>query len=1668
MMMNDSIPNASKDQIRKNDLIDHMIQETFKRSNHHIVNYTPSSFTYETTRSHPALISKQCNTIKVVTKSDIIMYRFKNLTIHENKLLNKTTGQLYQLTENETRIRGRTLMSDYYVHQILYTFSKTKPNLLPDTRHQTSSSSSSDKDTHYFENLLQRTKEVEVNNNNNTNSSSSNGNNNNNNNLMTRKQREAIIDMKRHQLSLIPANFEKLQSFYDQAAEDCNLSIDERLEFPYLTKYIIIPKMLLNQIPAQIGSPFTHQYENFSNDVCSYDNDGAFIINGINRSQVASSRFSYNQALITKEKHAGDFKVQIEYRADHPDVNRSSSTLFIYILPANKNRHYEINIKLPYTNKNIPLYEIVAAILDDSTECVEEYIALIVAEKLRNYFKSNHLNYLDSEQNVHIHSFLLNAYEKVRKENPLDLKEIVHLFRLTMPSKILIEALNKQRQELYESEKNNNDTIHDMETNNNCGLINCICSDSKWNESSSNYSGNVNIQNAKKKRQRNAGQYILCEGQRDSLQFISSCLLEDQSKIKKQMNPETSTNLQNFDSSNKPILSSQDPVTTTTIHTPHVYQLRNKSIENNSNNKMFPFFENDHFQYYSNKFPASQKKMFCSQFRSHYKSLTDARKELANEFFPNVEYLSKKLHFDSHETNKMKCDALLGMVVDGLLVLGNRKAPTNRNEVGMNTIDTQWITVFYRQALRARMKGCSRHIVKRTNKNELISNRNVMTYYAKKNPTTKKILPVFSTGSLCISKKSKKPDSRNTGITQLLDHSNKIASINQSFKIVKKVNHQSKEKDLRRVSDFWPSKDCLFITDGKRCGTNLLGTLSLYITPKSDDIFLYRWLFDYGGVVRSYEIEKKEELFKIMETIDVTKPLVQPHIITQPSIVDSVVSKKRKSDTLLSSSPQKDASSKRSRYSTRNQSLDSSQVFSPPPPAPHTNQKKRKHVEDDNLNLNLNKKNKQQLQQQEEQKKQPQQIYYEIILNGSNNPIGYHSDPEWLMQAFRNVRDMDTFTDIQCYMIENKVFFNTQEGQTFSRLFNARRLYAYNKKYGVEALRQMTGDDLFRNRIVENVGSYEQGVLVQDLDEYHYRVIVNGEKNITYMIGAPILSQGMSTSLIPLVEHNIPNRGSNSSSMNTKVVGMPLTNYATTYDPSCVYFIPLYPETPLVFTKSPIWLNIEKFAGGVNKQMCIGNFGGYNQDDSYIIKDTYVSQTLSISTCSDEEKNYDSSNNNMNNNNNSKVHNSDPDHNLNDIPILNSSGEHFANAMSFNCQNIKHAKYDCTGSDGLPIVGANIQTENSVIFSKIVPKEHAIDQDDEMMTNEDNDNNNQPLSIKLNYYEKSTLSSKKYRGRVDSVVLTTNDKGNRIARAHLVHQNDITVGCKVCSFQGQKNIIGQIYAEHNMYFDHEGMTPDVILSHLAISSRMTVAVLIEILAGDVMIKTGAQFDCSYQSKAYLKLIEKANKYKQYSLLFDDYGVAGSESPLVPENIEDELIREQHKLKAIKHVLKEMKYVETGTRAFFHPVNGMRIGGDDVTNGYGLTYSGMSYVQHFNRIPECKVTVRGSGVVDELTGQCRGEGKRMGEMELHTLVSNEASNILDNCCNFGAGPCMMHVCTECGNEVSVNLNKASTICKVCEKATKIGKIKTNKYFATKLSLLKAANLTCKMQTREILN
>ncbi|KAG5882325.1 hypothetical protein JTB14_016638 [Gonioctena quinquepunctata] len=248
-----------------------------------------------------------------------------------------------------------------------------------------------------------------------------------------------------------------------------------------------------------------------------------------------------------------------------------------------------------------------------------------------------------------------------------------------------------------------------------------------------------------------------------------------------------------------------------------------------------------------------------------------------------------------------------------------------------------------------------------------------------------------------------------------------------------------------------------------------------------------------------------------------------------------------------------------------------------------------------------------------------------------------------------------------------------------------------------------------------------------------------------------------------------------------------------------------------------------------------------------------------------------------------------------------------------------------------------------------------------------------------------------------------------------------SVGDKFASRAGQKGICSQKWPAEDLPFTETGLVPDIVFNPHGFPSRMTIAMMIEIMAG--------------KSAALHGLVHDATPFRftEDDTAIDYFG----------------------------RLLEKGGYNYYGTETMYSGIDGREM--------TAQIFFGVVHYQRLRHMVSDKWQVRSTGPINILTrqplqGRKRGGGVRFGEMERDALISHGASFLLQDRLFHCSDETTAFICTSCGTllgPVTVvtrvadkpHLSDTQETCRLCEHGRNISQIKIPyifKFFVTQLA------------------
>lgn len=261
-----------------------------------------------------------------------------------------------------------------------------------------------------------------------------------------------------------------------------------------------------------------------------------------------------------------------------------------------------------------------------------------------------------------------------------------------------------------------------------------------------------------------------------------------------------------------------------------------------------------------------------------------------------------------------------------------------------------------------------------------------------------------------------------------------------------------------------------------------------------------------------------------------------------------------------------------------------------------------------------------------------------------------------------------------------------------------------------------------------------------------------------------------------------------------------------------------------------------------------------------------------------------------------------------------------------------------------------------------------------------------------------------------------------------------SVGDKFASRAGQKGICSLKWPAEDLPFTETGLVPDIIFNPHGFPSRMTIAMMIEVMAG--------------KSAALHGLVHDATPFR-----FDENDTA---------------------IHYFGRLLEMGGYNYYGNETMYSGIDGREM---DV-----MIFFGVVHYQRLRHMVSDKWQVRSTGPVDIVTrqpikGRKKGGGVRFGEMERDALISHGASFLLQDRLLNCSDKTTVNICTACGSIISPftvitkkadksHLAESKEVCRLCDQSRYIAEIDIPyifKYFVVQLA---SCNINVKLECKKV--
>lgn len=571
----------------------------------------------------------------------------------------------------------------------------------------------------------------------------------------------------------------------------------------------------------------------------------------------------------------------------------------------------------------------------------------------------------------------------------------------------------------------------------------------------------------------------------------------------------------------------------------------------------------------------------------------------------------------------------------------------------------------------------------------------------------------------------------------------------------------------------------------------------------------------------------------------------------------------------------------------------------------------------------------------------------EVLLNG--RLIGIHEDPKQLVTRLREMRRRNEISkEINVAYIDElrEVRVNCDSGRLRRPLLVIENGRLKLRPEHIENIRKgiWTWSDLEKNGIIEYLDADE---------EENALVTINSTSDLskfTHMEIYPSIMLGAIASIIPFSEHNQSPRNIYEAAMAKQSLGMPASNYRYRMDSRGHLLI--YPERPLVTTRGAELVGYSKRPSGQNAVVALISYTGYNMEDAVIINKASIERGMFRSifyrTYETEEIRYSGGETDK-------------------IEIPTSSVRGFKGADV----------YSHLDEDGI-IIPEVLVSSNEVLIGKTSPPRFYGAFAEEALKKERRDS-----SITVRRGE---------RGIVDRILITENSEGYKLIKVKVREVRKPELGDKFASRHGQKGVVGMVLPMEDMPFTENGIVPDIIINPHGMPSRMTIAQLLEAIAGKVSSMTGQLVDAT---------------------------------PF--EGVDENTLR---------NMLEKLGFRWSGKEVMYNGLTGEKLVAD--------IFVGVIYYHKLHHMVADKIHTRSTGPVQILTrqpteGRSREGGLRLGEMERDVLIAHGASALLHERLVESSDKYTMYVCEDCGMIAWYDYHKGRPVCPIHGNKSNVSKV-----------------------------
>lgn len=482
----------------------------------------------------------------------------------------------------------------------------------------------------------------------------------------------------------------------------------------------------------------------------------------------------------------------------------------------------------------------------------------------------------------------------------------------------------------------------------------------------------------------------------------------------------------------------------------------------------------------------------------------------------------------------------------------------------------------------------------------------------------------------------------------------------------------------------------------------------------------------------------------------------------------------------------------------------------------------------------------------------------------------------------------------------------------------------------------------------------------------------------------PASQLGITASTIPLPNHNQAPRNIFQCSMGRQAIGVYSSRHANRFDTTARVLA--WPSRPIFEPQVNELIGLDKLPQGQTVRVMIGVYEGWGMEDAFIFNKDSIARGLFKRTKYSSSKIIEMAENGY--------------HDLILNPTLPGALDAYASSTSRPSLRTRVGRspaiYKNLDENGIIKVGSVVkQYDCLVAMARIVTRK------DDLPTEED-------MSLYVPIYE---------GGVVESVLATVNVKNQRIVLIKLAKTMNPELGDKFAPRHAQKGTIGRMVDAKDMPHDKNGIPVDIVVNPHSMPSRMTMGMIIEIIAS----KLGA---------------------------------------LRGETIAATAFRDPQ-LEEIGRMLMQYGYEADGSVEMYSGITGKKMP--------GRYYVGPCFYQSLRQHVSDKYQAVSSAPLEPVhrqpvRGRASGGGLRIGEMERDAFISHGTTKIVQESLCLRSDATEVVYCANCGTiAIEQRLDGGSTRvkCRSCKESGKFARVTIPYILKTLTHLLAGAGLSLKM-------